>query len=326
MANKWFYLHKGQTEGPFSVTEIKERIAGGQIQEEDRLWPEGTDPKDAMPPSRALDFMGLHAGAEGSAGPAASASPLPEWLSDARAMETKGPLPGLAPTSELPDWLEDLRLWVALELYSPASHPLPELPEGSPAELPLPPQSQGVPDWLEGWTLEEKPKRRPRVGGISKEIESWVPEAELALPLAEPVEPIKPVKRPRSQREKVLVDQTIQETGFDPRTGRIVDPDQFRRWQKTEGSAARPPGMSNAALFKVFRKARTAIDNWVDDEKNRLRILHAELEEIKQTPAIQAILNQYAPYGEAMLDKLTRHLAFMVENRKMYYLAMGKSK
>ena len=69
-----------------------------------------------------------------------------------------------------------------------------------------------------------------------------------------------------------------------------------------------------------------AIDVWLDDEKNRLRLLHGELDEIKRHPEIRAILDEFAAYGADIQNKLLRHLEFMVENRKKYMKAVeGRS-
>jgi hypothetical protein len=334
MPGKWFYTHNGRTEGPLSAAEIKELVARRKIQEEDRFWPEGTDPREAIPLSKALDFFGLYAGAAGDSGPTPCTGSLPDWLRDIQALERKGPVPGPGPTSEIPNWLEDLRLWVALGLSPPVPRPLAEAPEGSPAGIPLPAPDGGLPEWLEGWTLEEQRKgSRPR-GGINTLIEGWQPEAELTpppapldekdIPLAIEVPEAVPVPSPRP--EEALIDLTIQETGFDPRSGKIIDPDQFRNWKEAERPTNAPTGLTNASLIEVFRKARTAIENWVDDDHNRLRIEHADWDEIQQAPSLQALFAKYAPYGQELLDRLTRHLAFLVENRRKFYRAARKSR
>jgi GYF domain 2 len=342
MASKWFYAHQGRTEGPFSAAQIKELVARRTIQEGDLLWPEGTDPKDAMPPSKALDLFGLQAGAAEGSGPAPPAGHLPDWLDDVQAAERKGPLPGPASTSEVPDWLEDLRLWVGLELYDQPPQPSPAAPEGSAAGRPVPAQRPGLPQWLEGWTLEEKARRSPGKN-VSSLIEGWRVEPELSDPSAPPPDPsplaqladsvprtlpLEPLfpEEASPQSEDELVDKTIRETGFDPRTGKIVDPDQFHRWQKAEGAGSSQPGRTNAAVLEVFRQARAAIEHWVDDEKNRSLVLHAELDEIEKNPALGTIFSRYAPFGKQMLDKLNRHLRFLVENRRKFYRARKKSR
>jgi hypothetical protein len=122
-------------------------------------------------------------------------------------------------------------------------------------------------------------------------------------------------------RAEVLAGKTVLETGFDPRTGKIVNPDKFHEWKKAKRSSSPEPGMTNASTFEVFRKARTEIEHWVDDEKNRLRIIHADWEEIRKNPAVQEVLNKYTPYGAEMREKLVSHLKFLVGNRRQFYLA-----
>ena len=88
-----------------------------------------------------------------------------------------------------------------------------------------------------------------------------------------------------------------------------------------------PPGgqsaFSNASVLEVFRKARTAIEGWIDDDVNRACVMEAKMDEIKGKPEIQAVLQKYGVYGQAMQEKLLRHLEFMVENRRKYYLAVA---
>jgi hypothetical protein len=74
---------------------------------------------------------------------------------------------------------------------------------------------------------------------------------------------------------------------------------------------------------KMDECARTAVEAWVDDDANRAGIMQAGLDEIKRRPAFQAILRDYAGYGDPIQEKLLRHLVFMVENRRKYYKAAG---
>ena len=84
------------------------------------------------------------------------------------------------------------------------------------------------------------------------------------------------------------------------------------------------PAAANALLMAVFRKARPAIEAWVDDEKNRECMLRNGPEELRQNPEIQAILQAYATYSSEMGDRLLRHLDFMVDNRRKFYRAQGQ--
>jgi hypothetical protein len=116
MADKWYYSHNGRTEGPFTSAQMKDRAAGGQLHEDDPVWAEGADPQGAIPARGVLPWPARQATAAVAAPPPAPA--VPDWLSDIDAVEGKGRAAG-AP-SEVPDWLEDLRLWVGLDLFTPA--------------------------------------------------------------------------------------------------------------------------------------------------------------------------------------------------------------
>jgi hypothetical protein len=73
--------------------------------------------------------------------------------------------------------------------------------------------------------------------------------------------------------------------------------------------------------MEVFRKARTRIEAWLDEESHRVLVLALDLEAIRGHPDIQSILTAYAGYGPTFRDKLLRHLDFMTENRCKYYSA-----
>lgn len=73
--------------------------------------------------------------------------------------------------------------------------------------------------------------------------------------------------------------------------------------------------------MEVFRKARTAIEYWVDDEKHRPLVLSGDIAAMQREPEVQAILLESSKYGSPMLEKLQAHLAFLLENRRKYHAA-----
>jgi hypothetical protein len=96
---------------------------------------------------------------------------------------------------------------------------------------------------------------------------------------------------------------------------------QFQKWKQQQAHSAAAGSPTNASLMEVFRKARVAVENWVDDERNRPLVLRGALEEIHQDPGLRGILQPFAGYGPLLREKLLMHLAFMVENRRKYYAA-----
>jgi uncharacterized protein DUF4339 len=390
MSQSWFYQHQGKSHGPVSSEKIKELARQGALDQQDLIWLEGSDPRDACPASAALDFANL---------PLVS-FPAPDWLEDVAKTEKIGPLPEQLPLSkETPLWLEDMRLWFGLDIYAAAKTGQ----EPSTAA----PQTGGMPDWLEGWIAPEEPKRpRTEVTGkappapLSKDASTSqklptaklpvatpvVPVAKPVLPLAKPVlplatpivptatpvpspppataslptaslpqavpyrmsqatfleklasakgktaeaptakPPLAPVTAEKTKSGPVPVEllaaKAIQETGFDLTTGQILDPEKFRKWQKS--SPASQPAVSNESLFEVFRKSRLAIENWVDEDCNRPLVMAGGLGAIKKNAQVLAILQKHPGYGAVLQDKLIQHLEFMVENRKKYYSARAR--
>jgi hypothetical protein len=408
METKWYYSHNRRTLGPFTAEQMRECVAQHKIQPDDLVWLQGSSPKHAVAAEAVLLFDSFATSAapatpEASVGPPSPSAPplpsrlvssslppavsgqVPDWLSDVQAVESEGAAPAASAPAEAPDWLEDLRLWIGLDLYTPLDVLLLETPPDNEVEVEAPPEAKGLPDWLEGWTSEDMPRRvAPRHEGapgpvvplaepmpapveevvplaqpIAPASAEVIPLAEPILPVAEPVaptvvpaalarqepatvvplaEPLPPptkapmpdrrtsVPRTRTTVEKDLVDKTVRETGFDPSTGRIVDPAKFQEWKTANRSTCTEAGATNASIFEVFRKARTEIERWVDDDQNQGRLIHAEWKQLQSHPALQQILDKYSGYGKEMHDKLVRHLQFMVENRRRYSRAKQKSR
>ena len=134
------------------------------------------------------------------------------------------------------------------------------------------------------------------------------------------------VKPTEKTRATVLVEQMREVSGVDLETGQILDPAKFGRWkqQRAQATSSDQPAVSNASLFDVFRKGRIAIETWVDDDKNRNCVMLAAADEIKTSPEVQAIVHQYANYGNGLQEKLLRHLEFMLGNRRRYYNAVAE--
>lgn len=151
---------------------------------------------------------------------------------------------------------------------------------------------------------------------------SIAPKPPIVVPAQLPTASSAPAITPATTNS--LADKIFQMSGFDMETGQILDADKFRKWkqQQAQIASANQPAVSNASLIEIFRKARTAIETWIDDDANRLCIMQAEIAEIGRKPEIQNILNEYDGYGKEMRDKLLRHLGFMVQNRRKYYQAV----
>jgi hypothetical protein len=287
MSQSWFYQHGGKTHGPVTSEQIKELARKRMLDAHDLIWPEGGNPQGAIPADAALDFPTLVA-----AGPGDSAEPPGSAVA---------PAPPSRASGSVPDWLGDV---AALEKTGPAQ------------VAPLAPAAT-APEYLEDlrlWISLDVRSSRPTSSGARPSKAAPQASPSTAAP-AVPVEP-------RSRGARGAKAKTASETGFDAATGRILDPEKFHKWrsQRPEGA---PGNVTNASLLAAFRKARIMIEAWIDDDKNRLRITHGDGQEIKEHPEMQAILGQFSQYGSTMRDKLERHLAFLVNNRRKYYRASG---
>ena len=334
MSARWYYAHDGRTRGPLSAQELRDHAARKLLAENDLVWQEGADAKDAVPAAAALDFSR----------PTAPASSIPDWLPDVASSGTTGPLPGPGPTHETPEWLEDLRLWVGLELYAARRQ----------AEQDAHPARIGpLPDWLQGWlTLEKPPTQRPEPPPPGDRLpppvispppdkpapvtppsaapspaspSQWSTQQPAPLgPLSAPAAPPEPPAPPQARAADRIAESIRQESGFDIETGAILDRQKFEKWKREQARSAADsqPGLTNLSLFEAFQKARSAIAAWVDDDKNRVCTMETDPEEIKCLPEIRQILAEYAGYGAEMRAKLLHYLEFVIENRRKYYAAI----
>ena len=321
MSGRWHYSHDGVTRGPFSEAELRDHAARKLLSETDLVWPEGSSAKDAVPAGAALDFARM---------PPPTPS-MPDWLGDVAADQSTGPAAVPDASGEVPEWLEDMRLWVGLEHFARAREAAQaaETPKGS----------GPLPDWLEGWLAPIKPVEPvreplrppaalPAVPVAVPPVAEAAPVIPVAVPVAVPSAPVPiPVAAPISASQARATDSVAEsirlESGFDVETGAILDRQKFENWkrQRARHAAAGPATVTNTSLFEVFRKARSAIEAWVDDEKNRACMMEMGPEQIKRLPQIERILAEYADYGKDMRAKLLHHLEFMVENRRKYYAA-----
>jgi hypothetical protein len=316
MAENWFYAYEGKPHGPFSAEEIKALVATGLLGDQEPVWPEGKDASAAIP----AGAVGGSASPPTGATPAARNSPpanaaVPDWLGDVASLESARaaedhPADALeASDAESLAWLEDLRIWVGLDIH--------EAKQAS--DLGLTPQGVVAPGG-------KVPIAKPVSGRRKKKSRPDNAGAHDSIPIAMPVTPAVPDPEvPTGEIEvplrmvDTLAQQTLAETGFDFKTGRVVNPAKFKKWkqQKARASEANQSDMTNASQLELFRRARTAVENWVEDEKNRQRILTSPPEQIKNSRAIQDIYTQYAGLG--FRQKLEKYLEFLLKNRRKYY-------
>jgi hypothetical protein len=328
MSQSWFYQHGGQTQGPVSSEQMKDLAKKQLLDAHDLIWPEGGDPLGAIPADAALDFSSLTTASVPPTAanptpvskeppPAPPALPsggnVPDWLRDVASLEKTGPTsPALATVPAAPDYLEDLRLWLALEIARP------KVPVQAVAPTPTPAKEA---------VLLVKPVTPAAAGAVplAKPVARALTRPAAPTPPKAPVQsktPAAPASAtPRTSDADTVAERARLETGFDITTGRILDPEKFKQWRQQRPTGA--PAATNGSMLEAFRKGRILVETWIDDDKNRPRITHGDVQEIKKHKEVQAILAQFSQFGSAMSDKLERHLEFMVENRRKYYRATG---
>src|SRR5262249_7571003 len=120
-------------------------------------------------------------------------------------------------------------------------------------------------------------------------------------------------------------EKAIEQTGFDPDTGQVIDRARFDEWQRRTTAASPPTDVpAQVKLLELFRNASLALQTWVDDESRRDLILRGNLKDILEEPALAGILKRFAGEGREFQEKLLDHLVFLAKNRRQHYLARAK--
>jgi hypothetical protein len=287
-----------------------------------------------------------------------SSIPMPDWLDDIRTVELnrldkeEKRLPTVMPSSPVPDWLSDL-----LPEERPSPAPLPRAEEQPPidiaqfaipneqappaAPIPLAPPTEAPPAAPIPLALPVKPSHPappvlpiPLATPASREpppapvplAKLVVPApAEMPIPLATPATPrtanpptASPVALPQAPASPV------EETGFDPVTGQILDAVKFNGWEQRQRQQRQRQLESQSGLsyHEIYRKAQRELETWIDADENQELVLHGRLDAIQVHPQVQEILQHYRTHGQELVNKLTRHVDFVVDNRRKYHQAM----
>jgi hypothetical protein len=203
-------------------------------------------------------------------------------------------------------------------VQTPFTASLPPVSAGPDAPIALPSLPTAVSE-ISSPTAPEKSPVTPTVAPTSPvplETVSVAPPTKTTLRAAVAWTKLKPAL------VDLFAQRAIDETGFDPRSGEIVDRAQFQKWKQQKTNPSAPThSPTNASMMELFRRGRTAIENWVDDDDNKTLVLHGDATAIEGNPQLAAILADFDKFGPAMRQKLQAHLAFMIENRRKYYAA-----
>jgi hypothetical protein len=99
MSTRWYYGHAGHVLGPYTGAEVYWLAALGLLRPEDRLWPEGQRPQEAVRAASVIDFSSLRR---------PRLAP-PPWLADLSRSPEPGPQKVQWLARCMPDWLDDVR-------------------------------------------------------------------------------------------------------------------------------------------------------------------------------------------------------------------------
>lgn len=130
-------------------------------------------------------------------------------------------------------------------------------------------------------------------------------------PPAEPVPPAEPATPPGPEV-----------TGYDPDTGQVLDAAKFAQWQR-EQRRQKESATQGMSVYEAFLTARKALQDWLDSVERKPLIQTGDVDLVKQDPYVQGIMREFAGYGPVMLEKLTKYVEFLVENRRKFYIAFG---
>jgi hypothetical protein len=299
MSRTWYFQHDDQIQGPYTLEEMKKQASEGMLDPAALILQVGDAPEDAR---SARDVLGadcfalgptdslLTAGLERPAKPSAFAKKKPAKL------EHKPKI--------------TLRIRKRSKKHNTA-RPTEPAAEGPPRAVPLATPVADAP-------LSDVPlaapiaDEQPTVDLLDFLIDDRMP-VKKARPIA-PAQPQPPCS-PRAAPKPIPVARPAL-----PKKPQHAVP-------KRSPASPAPPAASPASpapqmpFLDAFRKARFAVDDWLDGEDNRALVRTGDVEEIRRQPGINDIFTRYEDYGPAFDEKLRQHLAFTTENRARYYNA-----
>jgi hypothetical protein len=96
--------------------------------------------------------------------------------------------------------------------------------------------------------------------------------------------------------------------------------------EEPAAEAEQPAPESRAAegprpLQEIFESACVALRRWVDAPGNRPLIVAGDLDAIDRVPILRQFFAGVQRYGPDMSDRLRKHLAFLVDNRRKFFTA-----
>jgi hypothetical protein len=189
-----------------------------------------------------------------------------------------------------------------------------------PSRIPSPTQTgSALPDWLADVRQAESMPKSKVPDALTwlediRQIEESLRCRPLGAPTAPAAAPPPQMPAPTGQ---------LQQQGYDPETGQILDAVAYARWQKAEAErrqACQQP-QTQVSVAEIFLQAQRTIQEWVDADSNKPLVTAGKLDTIRSCSSVQALMRKYDAYGPVMQDKLWKRLFLLVDNRKKYYQA-----
>jgi hypothetical protein len=63
------------------------------------------------------------------------------------------------------------------------------------------------------------------------------------------------------------------------------------------------------------------VERWIDLEQNRDLIVTGDLDAVRRDGGLLGVLEPYRGWGTGLMEKLWRHLEFLLDNRRRFYAA-----
>jgi hypothetical protein len=208
---------------------------------------------------------------------------------------------------------------------------------GDPRAAPALPVPAPAPDWL-----ADVGPAVPQARAAAAELPDWIEDVrrcEAAAPVARPAAdrggtPARPGGEP------AVLTPPATGPGAVPLARRVATPvpdplGQIPLARRVEAPVpapagegpSSPAGIPNAARPEApeafFEAARRALRRWVDADANRPFVVTGDLEALHQFPALRQLFGGARRYGQETVDRLRRHLAFLVDNRRKFFAAGG---
>jgi hypothetical protein len=111
--------------------------------------------------------------------------------------------------------------------------------------------------------------------------------------------------------------------GYDPDTGQVLDAEKYKRWTKAQKEVKTETAAVGETIYETFLRANNTLQEWIDDERNKALVIQPSIDAVKNDPNFRALVLSFETHGKDLMNRLSKRVDFLIENRRKFYADFG---